>query len=173
MAIVGLVLSLVSFVGLLFFAAIAIPSLLRARVVANESAAIGDLRTLLSAEAGYAGYNDSQYDTLECLSTPSSCIPGNAVGPEVKMVEPGFMKSPSHGYRYTFTPGPASPAEGLGTRYSRSSVTSWTCVAEPVTYGQTGVRAFCVDESGFLCQNPGGAIQLQQGRCPPGCQPLH
>src|SRR5207244_1018098 len=34
-------------------AAIAIPSLLRARVSANEAAAIGDTRTIISAEAAY------------------------------------------------------------------------------------------------------------------------
>ena len=39
----------VAIIGII--AAIAIPSLLRARVSANEAATIGDIRTLISAEA--------------------------------------------------------------------------------------------------------------------------
>src|SRR6266540_1950896 len=41
----------VAIIGII--AAIAIPSLLRARVSANEAAAIGDTRTVISAEAAY------------------------------------------------------------------------------------------------------------------------
>jgi prepilin-type N-terminal cleavage/methylation domain-containing protein len=41
----------VAIIGII--AAIAIPSLLRARVSANESAAIGDIRTVISSQAAY------------------------------------------------------------------------------------------------------------------------
>src|SRR6185295_14113031 len=44
-------------------AAIVIPSLLRARVSANESASIGDVRTVIAAEAAYASANGGFYDT--------------------------------------------------------------------------------------------------------------
>ena len=63
----------VAIIGII--AAIAIPSLLRARVSANESAAIGDIRTVISAESAYQSSNAGFYDTLTCLSTPSGCIP--------------------------------------------------------------------------------------------------
>ena len=45
----------VAIIGII--AAIAIPSLLRARVSANESATIGDIRTVISAEAAYHSAN--------------------------------------------------------------------------------------------------------------------
>src|SRR5438067_2350570 len=45
----------VAIIGII--AAIAIPSLLRARVAANEAAVIGDTRTVISAEAAYHAAN--------------------------------------------------------------------------------------------------------------------
>ncbi len=43
-------------------AAIAIPALLRARISANESAAIGDIRTVGSASTSYYVANGGFYD---------------------------------------------------------------------------------------------------------------
>src|SRR5882762_3349553 len=63
----------VAIIGII--AAIAIPSLLRARVSANEAAAIGDTRTVISAEAAYQSANSGFYGQLTCMSTPSGCIP--------------------------------------------------------------------------------------------------
>src|SRR4029079_9831614 len=56
-------------------AAIAIPSLLRARVSANEAAAIGDTRTVISAEAAYHASASGFYGSITCLNIPSSCLP--------------------------------------------------------------------------------------------------
>ena len=64
----------VAIIGII--AAIAIPSLLRARVSANEAAAIGDTRTVISGEAAYQSANSGFYGNLTCLATPASCIPG-------------------------------------------------------------------------------------------------
>src|SRR6185436_9995788 len=59
-------------------AAIAIPSLLRARVSANESGAIGDTRTVISGEAAYGSANSGFYGVISCLNIPSNaaCIVG-------------------------------------------------------------------------------------------------
>ena len=63
----------VAIIGII--AAIAIPSLLRARVSANESATIGDIRTVISGEAAYQTTNAGFYDTvLTCLVNPNGCI---------------------------------------------------------------------------------------------------
>jgi type II secretory pathway pseudopilin PulG len=56
-------------------AAIAIPSLIRARAAANESSAIGSLRTIGSAEATY----HSRHDTFVDLNTLGSA---DMLGPE-------------------------------------------------------------------------------------------
>src|SRR5205809_6751020 len=68
----------VAIIGII--AAIAIPSLLRARVSANETAAIGDTRTVISAEAAYQSAASGFYGELSCLSVPGPCIAGY-VGP--------------------------------------------------------------------------------------------
>src|SRR5256712_2081935 len=73
-------LMVVAIIGII--AAIAIPSLLRARVSANETAAIGDTRTVISAEAAYQSAASGFYGELTSLSVPGPCIAGY-VGPSL------------------------------------------------------------------------------------------
>src|ERR1700675_4026574 len=65
----------VAIIGII--AAIAIPSLLRARVTANEAATIGDIRSVISAEAAYHGAAGRFYGTVTCMLAPTGpgCIP--------------------------------------------------------------------------------------------------
>ncbi len=61
----------VAIIGII--AAIAIPSLLRARVSANESATIGDIRTVISAQAAYQSANGGWYASdIVCLNVPTN-----------------------------------------------------------------------------------------------------
>jgi len=176
LAIAGIVTSVLSFLAIPLIgiiAAIAIPSLLRARVSANESSAIGDIRTVISGEAAYQSSNAGLYDTLECLHVPSRCIPSYPPnGPT--FIDSQLTQSLKGGYRRSFHPGPAADPAGRGTSYSPSSVTSFAYVAEPANVGQTGVRAFCGDASGMVCQAPDGRMPPPvDGRCPSECQPLY
>src|SRR5512136_2201172 len=68
----------VAIIGII--AAIAIPSLLRARVSANEAATIGDIRALISAQSAYQSANGGYYGPITCLASPSGagCIPSYA-----------------------------------------------------------------------------------------------
>src|SRR5262245_1908888 len=66
----------VAIIGII--AAIAIPSLLRARIAANEADAIGDSRTLVSASVTYQTGNGSYEGNLSCMSAPTSCNWPNA-----------------------------------------------------------------------------------------------
>src|SRR5438045_8773993 len=61
----------VAIIGII--AAIAIPSLLRARVSANESATIGDIRTVISAQAAYQSANAGYYDRSEERRVGKEC----------------------------------------------------------------------------------------------------
>ena len=63
----------VAIIGII--AAIAIPTLIRARVSANEAQVIGDTRTVISAEQTYAAANCSFYGMLADLSRPGIGIP--------------------------------------------------------------------------------------------------
>lgn len=176
LAIAGIALSVLSFfmipvIGII--AAIAIPSLLRARVSANESAAIGDTRSVIAAEAAYQSANAGYYDNLDCLTAPARCIPGYpASGPT--FLGPDFKLPVKGGYRRSFHPGPGADPAQLPAASSRSSVKAYAYVAEPVQPGQTGVRAFCGDETGVICSSTNGRMaDVVDGHCPAGCSPLY
>ena len=176
MAIGGIVTGALSFVMLPIVgivAAIAIPSLLRARVSANESATIGDIRTVISGEAAYQSYNGGFYDNLECLGTPSSCIP-NYSGPTFldPVIASGIPKS---GYRRSMHLGPPPESAPEGVSISPSSVTTYAYIAVPVNRGQTGVRGFCGDANGIICYTADGSEpDVEDGACVigRGCTPL-
>ncbi|HEY6548035.1 MAG TPA: type II secretion system protein [Vicinamibacteria bacterium] len=144
----------VAIIGII--AAIAIPSLLRARVSANEAATIGDIRTVISAQAAYQSSNGGFYEgNFVCLFDPANgCIqsyPTNA---------PNFLDSqlanflPKSGYNRSAELGPV-PAP-LPAISSLTSVSSYAYITSPINVGQTGVRSFGGDASGLLCFNPDG-----------------
>ncbi len=134
----------VAIIGII--AAIAIPSLLRARVSANESATQGDIRTWISAEAAYEGTSQGNgYAPLaSCLSTPSAatCIPGySSTAPtflDRNLAQDAFQKS---GYGRDYVP--AANAVGAG-------VDGYCYGASPSTLNRTGVRSFGGDASGVM-----------------------
>lgn len=166
LAIGGIVTSGVSFLLIPFLgiiSAIAIPSLLRARISANEAAAIGDLRSFISAEAAYQSAAGGVYGTPECLARPAGCIP-NYQGPTFLDGQLASLATKT-GYRRAFIPGP-SRGQGLE---------SYALVLEPALPNQSGVRAFCGDASGMICSTADGrAPSAADGACDLGgaCQPL-
>jgi type II secretory pathway pseudopilin PulG len=152
-------------------AAIAIPSLFRARVSANEAAAIGDVRTVISAQAAYAAANGGFYDEPACLGRPETCIPGYQ-GPSFLSAEMAALTARS-GYDRTFHAGPPADASRSAQPISPSSLTSFAIVLVPSTPGRTGVRAFCGDASGQVCYTgDGSAPEVLDGMCQ-ACQPLY
>jgi len=172
MAVAGIALAVISIlltpvIGII--AAIAIPSLLRARVSANEAAMIGDLRTVVSAEAAYQTVNGGYYDRLECLAEPARCIPGYT-GPSLLLPELA-MAAKKSGYRRAFHPGlAASPRPAT---VSPTSLMSYAYVGVPDQHGTTGVRAFCGDATGVICHQDRGVMpESLAGACPSDCQPF-
>lgn len=150
-------------------AAIAIPSLLRARVAANEASAIGRAREMVSAQTMYATSNGGFYGPAECLAAPAQCIPGYA---GIPFHEAGLEET-QHGYHAKLHLGPPPPHDvlerGEGTIAS-SSVSSFTYVLTPVAPGQTGIRAFCADHQGVICAFPGEMTPpADQEACPESC----
>lgn len=153
--------------GVGMIAAIAIPSLLRARVSANEAAAIGDTRTLISAQAAYRAANGGFFESnLECLVAPSvGCIPGYAADAP-RFLDPVLAaRQPRSGYLRRFEPGRILAVDPAVS--SPTSVGSFAYVAVPVAAGQTGIRSFCGDSRGVICFRADGAdILALGGECP-------
>jgi prepilin-type N-terminal cleavage/methylation domain-containing protein len=151
-------------------AAIAIPSLLRARVSGNEGAMIGDMRTWISAEAAYEGSSmgNGYAPAASCLSTPSGggCIPGYpATAPtflDANLSQTTYTKS---GYVHFYEPG-AAVTVGTGTGV-------FCYMGSPLTPSRSGVRSFGGDSSGVLSGTIGVATccdgngQLNSAACSP------
>ena len=168
----------VAIIGII--AAIAIPSLLRARVSANEAAVQGDIRTIVSASAAYesASQGNGYAPTLTCLSTPGGaavCIPGYAataptfIDTSLAAADAGNAKS---GYNRTYAP--TATAASVGA----TGFTGYCYAASPATFNRTGVRSFGGDASGVIggtsmnapqacCTGAAtGAGNLNTGTCP-------
>ena len=147
----------VAIIGII--AAIAIPSLLRARVSSNESATIGDIRTLISAQAAYQGTNGGYYEgALTCMSKKGGCVPGAPSATSPTYLDKVLaLQQPKSGYSRFFQPGniPTDP-EVQGGSLSATSRVGYAYVAVPLNQGQTGVRGFGGDSSGILCFTPDG-----------------
>lgn len=174
MAIAGIALSVlgVTLMPMLLgiVAAIAIPSFLRARVSANEAAAIGDVRTVISAQAHYQTINGGYFGPIECLAAPARCVPSYS-GPPLLPADLAAAVS-RQGYKRTFHAGPVAGGT-LPAGVSPSSLTSFAYVAVPVTPARTGVRSFCGDATGRICyERDGSEIRVVGGVCPDDCEPL-
>ena len=120
----------VAIIGII--AAIAIPNLLASRRAANESSAIGTLRTIFSAEATYQStYGGGAYGSLSSLNTN---------GGLVDTVVVNSATTPKSGYGF------AATALGTGPYY-------FDATAIPSSFGglgATGTRSFFTNESGVM-----------------------
>ena len=164
-------LSLLLVIPIGIIAAIAIPSLLRARISANEAATIGDIRTVISAETAYHSFSGGYYGPPECLAAPTTCLPSYS-GPT--FLDPDLASAATkNGYRRTFHPGIAIAAQPDGSPVPRGSLDSFAYVAVPVEPGRTGIRGFCGDSTGRICSTSDGeAPAVLGGACDPGCEEL-
>jgi type IV pilus assembly protein PilA len=129
---------------ILIIAAIAIPNLLRARMAANEASAAAAVRTINTAEVSYQNkFNTTKgyAPTLLALGpngAAAPCVPdpaGVAGDCQIDSVLAGGTKG---GFTFAYTVAGGPPA------------ISYTVVASPVTFNQTGTRYFCSFEDGVV-----------------------
>jgi type IV pilus assembly protein PilA len=133
---------------ILIIAAIAIPNLLRARMAANESSAVGSIRTLNTAEVTY----NSTYPTvgfaitLAALGGPAgaTCVPAQTAACLIDSVLTAGAKS---GYNF---------GAGAGAAAATPQV-SYVVFGNPVTVNQTGIRSFCSFEDAVVRGTTGAA----------------
>jgi type IV pilus assembly protein PilA len=173
--IVSGVLSIVLIPAIGIVAAIAIPSLLRARISANEAAAIRDVQSVISAETAYSASNGGFFDKLDCLVTPQRCIPAYSANAPTFLQAEFTQESARAGYQRALHAGPA-PVDPDLDRISPTSMTAFAYVAVPNVYGRTGVRAFCGDSTGIVCATAGEEMpSIVDGQCPSSdvCQRIY
>ena len=146
---------------ILIIAAIAIPNLLRAKISANESSAVGSVRNIITAEAsfnssypnyGYAITIDQLGAGVGVLSCPAggptptaACLLDSALAGAT----PSTTKS-----GYTF-----EAAADTATQILDAS----TGINLQTSFNKTGVRLFCAGDDGVMRQNPNtGGLQAPQ-----------
>ena len=124
----------VAIIGII--AAIAIPSLLRSRMSANEAAAVGGCKTLASAETDYNNNSAPHTYTgsLDSLGT------GAGAG-DVRFIDPALQSGTKSGYSYVLI---------TGDQTTDGSIWTWSSAAWAMVYKSTGVRSFYIDESGVI-----------------------
>ena len=123
---------------ILIIAAIAIPNLLRARISANESSAVGSIRTINTSEVTYStNYPSAGFTTtLAFLGGAAPCVASSQTACLIDTVLGAGQKS---GYAFTL-------AGGSGT----TPEVTYTISGSPISTGQTGQRGFFSDQSGVI-----------------------
>ena len=130
---------------ILIIAAIAIPNLLRARIAANEAAAVGTLRTMNTAAVTYSS-------TWQNGFPPNFASLGGAVGAATcvaaNLLDNVLAKDPAtkSGYTYVY----AGTTVFAPTVCGSPGFQTYAIHAAPLTPGTTGQRGFCTDESGVI-----------------------
>ena len=133
---------------ILVLAAIAIPSLLRSRISANEASAVASLRSINTAQVTYAVAYPSEgfSDNLAKLGTPtgSAAVSSAAAGLLDWVLGCATQPCPKSGYQFAVTGVVGTP------------VVTYSLTATPVAVGQTGYRGFCSDQLSHMTYDPSG-----------------
>ena len=119
---------------ILIISAIAIPSLLRSKIAANEASAVGSMRTMNTAFVSYASTYGIGYPAGLSNIAPAS-IPSSTAADLIDVVLASGSKA---GYNFTYTPGAA---------LSSGVVFTYTLTGTPITPGISGQRGFYTDQS--------------------------
>ncbi len=143
----------VAIIGII--AAIAIPSLLRARIAANEAGGVGDSRAVGSSEVAYSSSNGGFFGQISCLARPTNCNWAAGTTPFLD-AQLGSLVT-KQGYGRSFLPGAA------GNGSPDSGIMTFVYAATPASVAQTGNRGFAIDHTGLICFTTTGAVPALSG----------
>ena len=126
---------------ILIIAAIAIPNLLRSKIAANESSAVGSVRTIGTAEVTYSSSWGSGYAAgITQLGGAAPCVAATAAA--ACLIDPLLSMAPNTKSGYLFAAAGTLAVAGVNNGFEIN--------ASPTTFQTTGVRAFCDDQTGVL-----------------------
>jgi prepilin-type N-terminal cleavage/methylation domain-containing protein len=160
------VLLVVTITGIL--SGIAVPSLLRGRAAANETSAIGSLRSTHTAQLSYA---------LTCgFGFYAAAFPALGVGP----LGPGFLSddltaSPTptkSGFLLGLLPGAGGVAGPPDCNGNPNTNSAYYVTAVPLSTGNTGTRGFATNQGGAIWQDLSGAAPVEPFTLGPGVSPV-
>jgi len=143
---------------ILIIAAIAIPNLLRSKIAANESSAVGSVRTIGTAEVTYqSSWGVGYSPDLPSLGGAAPCT--TALATSACLIDPLLSVAPFTKSGYVFAAAGGLTVNGINNGFEVN--------ATPATVQTTGVRAFCDDQTGVLkFVSPGtAAIGTAAGSC--------
>jgi len=151
----------VAIIGII--AAIAVPSLLRAKMSGNEVSAMGSMRAINSAEAAYSSSSGGGGFAIDLAALALGCGGGQGfISPDLG--RNGIVKS---GYTVTLadtTVGtPATVAKDCNGTDTR---TGYYATAVPQGIGTTGQRGFSTSAAGSIYADPTGAPPPETGGTP-------
>ncbi len=147
--VVFVALGLVAMVGIV--AAVAVPGLLRARMAGNEAAAIGSMRSIVSAEAAYAAAAGGGGYAISLARLAAAC-PDQHQG----FISPDLAQDPSVKSGYTISLQSAGAAPGPNDCNGTPTEMDFHATGVPVTQGTTGARAFSTSAAGTVFYDPSG-----------------
>ena len=141
---------------ILIIAAIAIPNLLRSRIAANESSAVGSIRSVNTAEVTYASTYPTEgfSDDLPSLGG-AACVAPTSTGAcliDNVLANATGAATPKSGYFFVYAPVAAGGGGTINVGYS--------VIGNAAAQGQSGTRSFFSDQSGvirFKAVGPGAA----------------
>src|ERR1700732_1918121 len=136
---------------ILIIAAIAIPNLLRAKIAANQSSAVGSLRTLNTACIAFSTSYGQYPAALTNLGPVGS---GTASSTSADLIDSVLSAGQKSGYTFTFTAG--------------GSNQSYSITDKPITAATTGQNMYYTDQSGVIRVDTSGA-GASSSRTPIGC----
>jgi type IV pilus assembly protein PilA len=142
---------------ILIIAAIAIPNLMRSKMAANESSAVGSLRTINTAMVTYAtnfptvGYASALTSLGNGASTTPCSSGQQAVSTAACLIDSVLASGTKSGYNFF-----------IGSLTGTPAVT-YTSSATPVAPNQSGSRYFCSDQSGVIYYNLTAACTSSNG----------
>ena len=115
---------------ILIIASIAIPNLLRARMSANEAAAVAGVRTINMVQITYnASYPNVGFAGTLAVLGGTSCYPPSATS--ACLIDTQLASGTKSGYTFMIAGVEGTPAS------------AYQVIASPMTPNQTGIRFFC------------------------------
>jgi type IV pilus assembly protein PilA len=121
---------------ILVIVAIAIPNLMKSRMAANESSAVGSLRAINNAEVTYSTTYSTYICDLKAMGPTSNGT--SATSSAAGIIDANLASGSKSGYSFT---------SGTCTVTANGSTTSYQWLADPISPGASGSRHFCTDDT--------------------------